>query len=275
MERAWWSYQIQPYLEYLDKTLAYLDNFEVGMDRPEPPAPPSSEDTSFLNWITTDGINYIIALGGALLLAFLLNLFFARPLEVGMKRHFLRAAEGDIKFYLFSPFKKGQYGKVFKACLARDFVLFLWSLLVFIPLAAAGLLWFIFDEVMFLHIAWLSIPLLVLFIAKSISYMMVSYIISENPYLTAFKAVRQSSKIMKGNKRMAFILWLSFLGWIILAIVVAFLLALIPFAGGVLVYLPVLLLSIYMYSAEAEFYKAAIDSYTENPTKAVPTVAAE
>ena len=55
-------------------------------------------------------------------------------------------------------------------------------------------------------------------IVVSYSYAMVEYILVENPSLTASQALKQSKKMMKGNRMRLFCLELSFIGWDILAL---------------------------------------------------------
>lgn len=66
---------------------------------------------------------------------------------------------------------------------------FLWSLLFFIP----GII-------------------------KALSYSMGMYILAEHPEMTATEALNESKRIMVGHKGELFILYLSFIGWVLLAI---------------------------------------------------------
>lgn len=56
-------------------------------------------------------------------------------------------------------------------------------------------------------------------IIKYLSYLMVPYIIAENPDLKANEAITLSRKMMYGHKWEAFKLGLSFIGWLVLAVV--------------------------------------------------------
>lgn len=51
------------------------------------------------------------------------------------------------------------------------------------------------------------------------SYSMVNYVIAENPDLTAREALKESKRIMKGNKWRLFCLELSFFGWMLLSLI--------------------------------------------------------
>ena len=48
---------------------------------------------------------------------------------------------------------------------------------------------------------------------------MVPYIVKDNPELSATEVITKSREMMNGNKWRAFVLDLSFLGWIILSII--------------------------------------------------------
>lgn len=56
-------------------------------------------------------------------------------------------------------------------------------------------------------------------VIKSYEYMMVPYILAENPGMDRKEAFAISKRMMDGQKWAAFVLELSFLGWIILGVV--------------------------------------------------------
>ncbi|MCF0174532.1 MAG: DUF975 family protein, partial [Bacteroidales bacterium] len=84
------------------------------------------------------------------------------------------------------------YTKKVLTLLLKSIYVFLWSLLLVIP----GII-------------------------KAFSYALVPYIISENPNLSPEEAISQSSKMMEGHRLDLFILYLSFIGWFILAVLTA------------------------------------------------------
>lgn len=53
-------------------------------------------------------------------------------------------------------------------------------------------------------------------IIKALSYSMSSYILAENPHMTAREALKESKEIMHGHKSDLFVLYLSFIGWLLL-----------------------------------------------------------
>lgn len=89
---------------------------------------------------------------------------------------------------VFSGFKKKNLFKSMKLGLMQAIFIFLWSLLFIVP----GII-------------------------KYFSYSMSYYILVENPDYTASEALRESKRIMKGQKLKLFVLWLSFIGWFLLA----------------------------------------------------------
>lgn len=122
-----------------------------------------------------------------LIITFALQLFVFNPLEVGGQRffvvsHYQKAGLGELG-YAFS----GSYLNVVKIMFLRTLYIFLWSLLLIIP----GII-------------------------KMYEYLMVPYILAENPEISSKEAFAMSKQMMTGNKWKAFVLGLSFLGWFIL-----------------------------------------------------------
>lgn len=130
----------------------------------------------------------IIALiiGAAIALAY--NAFIFNPLEVGTNRFFFKTLneKAEIKEVAFA-FDKN-YKNVAKILFIRDLKILLWSLLFVIP----GII-------------------------KSYEYLMMPYLLAENPNLTKEEAFRLSKQMMSGNKWNAFVLGLSFIGWNLLS----------------------------------------------------------
>lgn len=128
-----------------------------------------------------------IAVLGAIL-GIVYSLFVANPLTVGHNRYYLdsRFAPTSVGT-LFHSFSNG-YGNVVKTMFLKNLYIFAWSLLLFIP----G-------------------------IVKSYEYVMVPYLMAENPNLPSDRAFQLSKQMMDGRKMDLFLLDLSFIGWRILA----------------------------------------------------------
>lgn len=137
----------------------------------------------------------LIAIGvllGALLTACLISAVFHaviyNPLKVGISGYCIQALNGDAVLGALSVGYKPRFAAKIWTLFLRDLYVVLWGLLLVIP----G-------------------------IVKSYSYRMVTYILAENPELTAKEALNRSRAMMRGNKWNAFVLDLSFLGWNILS----------------------------------------------------------
>lgn len=109
-------------------------------------------------------------------------------LEVGGRRYFLRAAQGDERLSnTFNNIKSATYVNIISAMFLRSLYTFLWSLLFVIP----G-------------------------IVKGYAYRMVPYILAENPGMAPSEAIAESVRLTNGQKMNMFVLDLSFIGWYIL-----------------------------------------------------------
>ncbi len=120
---------------------------------------------------------------------FVLTIFLI-PLEYGYEVSFLRFCKGNTLTIkeMFDTFF-GDYAKAFVRVLVVSIFIFLWSLLLIIP----GII-------------------------KSLAYSMSFFISDEHPEMTTLQCIDESERMMKGHKWELFILKLSFIGWILLAI---------------------------------------------------------
>ncbi len=120
-----------------------------------------------------------------------LAVFVGNVLLVGANTFYIknRTEKAPIRTML-EPFQSGHYLNVVGTMFLMQLYIFLWSLLFIIP----GVI-------------------------KSYEYMMVPYILAENPGMDRKEAFAISKRMMDGQKWAAFVLELSFLGWIILGVV--------------------------------------------------------
>lgn len=144
-----------------------------------------------------------------------LAMFLFNPLVIGVERFFVvshyRKADLNELGYAFS----NSYLNVVKTMFLRQLYVFLWSLLFIIP----GII-------------------------KAYEYLMIPYILAENPGIDSKEAFAMSKQMMDGNKWKAFVLMLSFLGWELLSVF---------FTCGIL---SIFYVSPYMLMTEAELYVA-------------------
>ena len=126
---------------------------------------------------------------GAGVVGLLLKIFLFNPLEAGCYRFFrVNAVTSKAGLeHLGDGFQ--DYGRTCLTLFLKDLYILLWSLLLIIP----G-------------------------IVKSYSYRLVPYLLKDEPELTASEVITRSREMMRGHKWEAFVLDLSFLGWLILGI---------------------------------------------------------
>ena len=124
------------------------------------------------------------------LLSLALNFFVTIPLTLGLSRMFIRTAQGckaDFNEILYI-YRSGSLLNAILVQFLQGLFIALWSLLLVIP----GII-------------------------KAFSYFMMDYMLAENPALDQARAFELSKQIMNGNKGKAFLLGLSFIGWILLS----------------------------------------------------------
>ena len=129
-----------------------------------------------------------ISLGGLGLVGFLLSILVFNPLIVGCYRFFLQNSRGPAELNELGAGFRGDWGNVVLVMFLKNLFLALWTMLFVIP----G-------------------------IVKAYAYRMVPYILKEHPELSGTQAITLSRRMMKGHKGDAFVLDLSFIGWILLS----------------------------------------------------------
>ena len=132
-----------------------------------------------------------------ILIVLVAKVFVGNLLKMGGYRFFIlnQTAQPGIGT-LLDGFRSGHYVNIVLTMFLRDLFTALWSLLLVVP----G-------------------------IVKHYEYLMVPYIIAENPAMDYKEAFQISKQMMDGEKMEAFIMDLSFLGWYLLSAVTCGLLA--------------------------------------------------
>lgn len=155
-----------------------------------------SSDLSAIEEFTTtmqeEGILGLVlgAIGVGVVLSIAIKLFVKNIITVGIADFYMENANSPAKFMtIFNGYKNG-FGTKALAMFLRDLFTSLWTLLFIIP----G-------------------------IVKAYEYRMIPYILSDKPELTWKEAFAESKRLMSGNKMKAFMLDLSFIGWMILSII--------------------------------------------------------
>lgn len=156
------------------------------------------------------GVAAIVALV-SIIIGLCWNIFLLGPLEVGKCRYFMESRQGAAPYDTVTGIFRTPYANVVTVQLLVRLKIFLGYLLV-IP----GIYW-------------------------SYCYMLVPYLLAENPYFTASHAMELSKELMNGEKWNFFKLEISFFGW--------YLLGAITVIGGFFV-------DPYVQATYAEFYAA-------------------
>ena len=145
---------------------------------------------------------------------FVIKLLLLDPLTVGCQKFFKENAEFPADFSEIGAGFRTKYGNVVLTMFLQNLFLGLWTLLFIIP----G-------------------------IVKAYSYRMVPYILADNPEMSSTDIITKSREMMNGHKWDAFVLDLSFLGWLILT----------ALTGGIL---GIFYVYPYIFETNAELYLA-------------------
>lgn len=159
---------------------------------------------------------------------FLFNVFIMLPLIVGLHGFFVRNRFHAGKFSdVFMGFRNG-YGNVVFSSFITSLFIGLWTLLLIIP----G-------------------------IYKAFQYILVPFLLSDNPKLSGSRARQISRMMTDGEKASIFVLTLSFLGWfalILLGIIVLGMLHIPEIVIDILTSLAMCSVLPYFYASMAELY---------------------
>lgn len=146
---------------------------------------PQGREEHFLAALLLSGL--VIAL--VLLIGILFVMFVGNVITVGGNRFYIENRRREAPAgLLFFGFNSGHYKNIVKTMFLAELSVFLWSFLLIVP----GVI-------------------------KAYEYMMVPFILAENPGMDPKDVLALSSRMMSGEKWKAFVLGLSFLGWYLLS----------------------------------------------------------
>lgn len=135
----------------------------------------------------------LIVLGSLMIwiIAMLLKIFVFNPLTVGGSHFFVQNAYNSAASpkLLGMAFRNGRYGNIVLTMFLKQLFTCLWTLLFVIP----GII-------------------------KSYEYLMIPYLLADNPEMSHQDAFRISKEMMTGNKWNVFVMDMSFYGWILLSV---------------------------------------------------------
>lgn len=174
------------------------------------------------------------------------DLLIGGPLSFGFASLCLRTFRGESTFPLevFSGFKR--FGKVF----VINFVILIISVL----LGGAGIT-VVVGNLGGKSGMSLAIVLIAVTIWIELRFILSYFIVHDQPKLGAFQVLKESCRLMKGNKDKAFRLGLSFIGWILLFIILLGVAGVINKILPVIMLIPLIFLGAYMSQTNTAFYE--------------------
>ncbi|MBE6752857.1 MAG: DUF975 family protein [Ruminococcaceae bacterium] len=144
------------------------------------------------------------------------SLFIASPITVGKNSFFLESRQKEAKFgYLFNAFKNN-YMKTVGSMFTTNLIIAAYSLLVLVPVFAGMILALVTENAVWAALILLGYVMVIPLIIKSYQYLMVPYILAENPGMSGKEARAMSTAMTNGYKMDLFVLGLSFFPWILL-----------------------------------------------------------
>lgn len=185
----------------LDDDVEDLVDLEADLDELGPDATPE-EIVDAVNGVATEveeipvaalvmaGLSFALLMLVAIAIVLAFNAFVINPFEVGNTRFFLSNLNQPAQVREIGYGFDNNYRETVKGMFKRDIFTILWSLLLIVP----G-------------------------IVKAYEYRMIPYLFADDPTMTSDRAFAESRRMMQGNKWRAFVLDLSFLGWIFLSVV--------------------------------------------------------
>ncbi|MDD6214251.1 MAG: DUF975 family protein [Firmicutes bacterium] len=195
------------------------------------------QNINFSNMSNTKILAVVSTAAGLLIIALAASVFIAGPLGIGLKKLVLKASEGDANLnWLLNPFRDN-YKNAVIVTFMKSLVIFLWSLLAFVPLVLGMWKFNLIDKLLMLTDSvragsvpaaaemvglmtmWFVITVIFSVPAyiKTLQYYMVEYIAAENPDMSWRTALDKSKEMMYGNKWAMVKLLLSFAGWYVAA----------------------------------------------------------
>lgn len=129
-----------------------------------------------------------VAIFAIVVIALVVDIFVLSPLQIGCKKFFLHASDGNADLSHMGYAFRNNYMNIVTVNFLQNLFIVLWSFLLIIP----G-------------------------IVKSYEYRMIPYLLAEDPNLSFTDAKNLSKEMMEGEKWDAFVLDWSFILWDILA----------------------------------------------------------
>lgn len=217
-----------------------------------------------VNAIFNKPLMFALMFASVFVVSLAVGLFVNNPLNVGLTRFFVESARGNISLKEIAfIFSKGfsVYLNIVKVQFFKTLFLFLWAMAGVVPVCIIAVVFSMMavSEHAIIAVLVLSYILLILalipMLYKNYQYMMIDYILTDNPEISWREAFSKSKTMSKGNVYRMFKLNLSFIGWIMLG-------TLLCGVGAVLV-LPYINMTFSMLYLELDYHKNEEGEITE------------
>lgn len=178
----------------------------------------SQPNSQFIHYFETAFIPIMV---GIVVLALAFSIFLTGPITVGLKRFFIKSAQGETRIPAIAEvFKTVNYLNVVKVSFMKNLFLALWTLTGLIPYTVIiTVIAVMLPSAIIKYsslIPFITIISMMPYLIKYYSYFTVDYILAENLQVSWKDAMYEGKEMMRGNIGGAFLLQLSFLGWILL-----------------------------------------------------------
>lgn len=198
----------------------------------------SSSDMDFSHMTEADIAIFVVTMlvvfavvGVIWIIVMAVKAFVFNPLQVGCQSYFCKGLN-DVNPQLNELGRgfKPNYKNVALTMFLRDLYLWLWSLISVIPVFIGAVVMillsmFVDDDsavalviVTVVVMCLLAFALCIPYIIKLYQYMLVPYILADNPDMPRKQVFELTKQMMDGNKMNAFVLNLSFIGWHMLSL---------------------------------------------------------
>lgn len=167
--------------------------------------------------VTVFAISFVLGLLG--IIGSIVDLLITPAISFGMTATFIKLSRGEeTKYFSFLTEGFKVFGKVWGVTL-NTFLKLILPIILVIVLAVAIMPLILLDNAILLLIARIAyIAAIIYLIAKSLLYMLTSYVLFDESALSSKEIVEKSASLMKGNRKRYIFLSLSFLGWSILSV---------------------------------------------------------
>lgn len=212
----------------------------------------------FISAVSNKPLLFFGMFSSVLVVSLAIGFFINNPLNIGLTRFFTQSARGNTNLKeLAFVFSKGfsVYLNIVRVQFFKTLFLFLWAMVGIVPVCILMVVFGTLAISKTAVVATLVLSYILLILAlipmliKSYQYMMIDYILTDEPEISWREAFSKSKKLSHGQVYRMFKLNISFIGWTLLGIL---------FCGvGTVLVIPYINMTFSMLYLELTYYKNA------------------